>query len=384
MIIAVDQDIPYWREAFSQLGEVRPFPGRELKSDVLHNADALVVRTITSVKAPLLDGTGVRFVAAASAGMDHVDVDYLKDRRIQFAYAAGCNADSVSEYIMTALHVVACRRNWKLKDKSLAVIGVGNVGSRVAKKARALGMNVRLCDPPLRDVTGDAQYEPLDKVLRADILSFHVPLSTDGPYPTWHMVNQEFLDRLAPEQFLINTSRGPVFDGPELKSALLKGRIAGAVLDVWEEEPVIDYSLLELLDIGTPHIAGVALDGKIRGVEMVREELSRFSGIPSIGLSEESIYPETKSISPESGANGQEALRSVLTQGFGLLKKDADLRTLASLPGAQAQSGFDKLRNQLPLRLEFRHFRVDLDKNQTGLAGTLQAMGFGVRIGHRE
>jgi erythronate-4-phosphate dehydrogenase len=378
MIIAVDAQIPYWKKAFAQFGEIRLFSGRNLAPDELHGVDILIVRTITPVNASLLEGTSVRFVAAASAGIDHVDEAYLKSRKIPFCYSAGSNADSVAEYITTVLHAVASRRGWDLKKKSIAVIGVGNVGSRVAKRAEALGMQVYLCDPPLRESTRDLRYQFLDDVLDADILTFHVPLSSEGRYPTFHMLDRKLLDRLSPGQFVINSSRGAVFDGRELRSALKEKRISGAVLDVWEGEPVIDYSLLELVEIGTPHIAGVALDGKIRSTEMVRQRLGEFLGIPSVGLPD-SLYPEGRSIRPESGTTGQEAVRSVLLQAFEVLRKDAQLRSVASLSAVDAAPGFDRLRNERPLRLEFRHFTVALGKTHIELTGTFQALGFGIR-----
>jgi erythronate-4-phosphate dehydrogenase len=375
MMIAADKEIPYGEEAFSQLGQVRLFSGKDLKPDALRGVDALIVRTITPVNASLLDGTAVRYIGAASAGTDHVDQSYLKARGIHFCYAAGCNANSVSEYIVTVLHVIASRRGWNLRQKSLAIIGVGNVGSRVERKAGALGMQVSLCDPPLRDLTGDPKYRTLDEVLGADILTFHVPLVSDGLYPTWRMLDRKMLDRLSPTQVLINTSRGAVFDGQELKNALRQKRISGAIMDVWEEEPIVDYSLLDLADIGTPHIAGGALDGKIRATEMIREDLGRFLGIRSVGLAD-SIYPEAKSLRPETGSRGQEAVQSVLLQAFDILSKDAKLRDLGAVAVEQAAAGFERLRTERPLRLEFRHFKVELSPAQRDLAGVLEALGF--------
>ena len=375
MIIAVDQEIRYWEEAFSRFGSIRPFSGRSLKAADVRDIDALVVRSITPVDSSLLNGSRLRFVASASAGVDHVDQEYLKARGIHFAFAAGCNADSVSEYIVAALHIAASRRGWELNRKSLGVIGVGNVGSRVSKKAAALGMKVLLCDPPLRDLTGDPRYQPLDEVTQADILTFHVPLSRDGAYPTWHMLDRRMLDRLSPEQYVINSSRGPIFDNREMRAALEEKRISGAVLDVWEEEPVVDYSLLELVDIGTPHIAGTALDGKIRATEMVREEMSRFFGIRSAGLAD-SVYPESGHLRPAYRTRGQAAIASVLRQAFDLLKTDAELRALGALPAGQAAAGFDRMRKDFPLRLEFHHFIVDLDKSHIDLSNTLRALGF--------
>lgn len=375
MIIAVDQAIPYWQNAFAELGEIRPFPGRELKAETIRDADALIVRTITPVNADILEGSSVRFVGAASAGIDHVDQDCLKKRGIHFSYAMGCNANAVSEYIMTSLHVIASRREWELKNKSLAVIGVGNVGSRVATKARGIGMEVLLCDPPLRQLTGDKEYKDFEDALKADILSFHVPLVFKGPYPTWHMFDRHTLDRLSLRQFLINASRGAVFDNRVLKSALRETKLAGAILDVWEEEPRVDYALLGLLDIGTPHIAGTSLDGKIRATEMIRDALCHYFGIQS-SWNTDSIYPEPRPIRLDKKTSGQEAVLTSLLKVFDIRKHDMDLRALGSMPAASAAAGFDRLRSECPLRPEFRHFMVDLSGSHSDLAQTFEALGF--------
>jgi erythronate-4-phosphate dehydrogenase len=379
MIIAVDKEIPYGKQAFSQLGEVRFFAGRNLKSRDLTDVDALIVRTITPVNASLLDDTPVRFLGAASAGTDHVDQEYLRSSGIHFHYAAGCNADSVTEYIVTVLHIVAAKRNWDLREKSIAVIGVGNVGSRVARKAQELGMQVSLCDPPLRELTGDARYRNLNDVLSADILTFHVPLVAEGPYPTQHMLNRKLLERLSNGQYVINTSRGPIFNGGDLQAALRTGRIAGAVLDVWEDEPLVDYSLLGLVDIGTPHIAGGALDGKIRATEMIREALSQFVKTQTTPLPD-AIYPEGKVIRPVTGTAGQDAVRSVLVQAYAILDTDRRLRELGARTSEEAATGFERLRTEKPLRLEFRHFTVEMDSVQKSLAEKFQALGFQTRI----
>jgi erythronate-4-phosphate dehydrogenase len=375
MIIAVDHAIPYWKEAFSELGDIRLFSGRDLRPEDIRDADALVVRSVTPVNASTLEGSSVRFVAGASAGIDHIDQDYLKKRGIHWGYAAGCNANAVCEYIITALHVVARRRKWTLRGKSLAVVGVGNVGSRVAKKARALGMEVLLCDPPLRDTTGDPQYLRLDDVLGADIVSLHVPLAVEGPYPTWHLFDRNTLGRLSPGQFLINSARGPVVDNRELRSALQEGRIEGAILDVWEGEPRIDYSLVGLVDIGTPHIAGTALDGKIHATEMALEELCRFWGIPP-SWNPDPLYPEPRVIPVQQGATDQDAVLSVLLQAFDIEKDDADLRALGGTGADGAAASFDGLRADHPLRPEFSHFVVDGVGRHTDLAETLAALGF--------
>lgn len=237
-------------------------------------------------------------------------------------------------------------------------------------------MKVLLCDPPLRDATGDPRYlSSLDDVLGADILTFHVPLTSAGPYPTYHMVEKRVLERLSPRQFIINTARGGVIAGPDLKSTLDAGGIEGAVLDVWEGEPEINLSLLELAEIGTPHIAGYSIDGKIRATEMMFAEICRHFQL-SVSWDTRVLYPEAARIRPEVGTQGDEALRSLVLQAYDILRDDTALRALRSLPTDRARAGFDRLRDEYPLRPEFRHFIVDLPKEQNGLAGIIGALGF--------
>ncbi|MCL2877993.1 MAG: 4-phosphoerythronate dehydrogenase [Acidobacteria bacterium] len=383
MIIAVDRALPYWKETFSDLGEVCPFTGNELRPETLRGVGALVVRTVTPVNADLLEGSDVRFVGAASAGMDHVDQEYLRRKKIHFCCAAGCNADAVSEYIITALHAVAVRRNWTLAEKSLAVIGVGHVGSRVARKARAFGMNVLLCDPPLRDATGNGKYQPFESVLAADILTFHTPLTEYGPYPTRHMLNRGVIDRLNPGQFLVNTSRGEVFDGRALAGALREKKILGAVLDVWEGEPEIDYSLLELADIGTPHIAGTTFDGKIRAVTLIRGQLCEFLGIAST-LNTDGFYPPVRRIRPQTDGAREEIISQALRESYDIAKDDAALRKLASLPENLRGKNYEQLRATRFLRQEFPHYTVELDESGGELSDIFTGIGFNTHILRRK
>jgi erythronate-4-phosphate dehydrogenase len=377
MIIAVDEVIPYGREAFGSVGEVRTFSGRKLGAADLGEADALVVRSVTQVNAKLLNGSQVRFVGSATIGTDHLDLEYLKSRGITWRNAAGSNANSVAEYVTAALLVLAQKQSWNLREKSIAIIGAGHVGQALERKTKALGMSVALCDPLLREATGDPRYRFLDDVLDADILSMHVPLTSGGRYPTRHMINREVLDRLSKRHFLINSARGSVIRESDLKWALGEGKIGGAVLDVWESEPEIDYQLLRAVAIATPHIAGFSLDGKVRGTEMILEALCDDSARP-VSWDSRSIYPPVVRLHPESGNRGQQAMRSIVLQAYDVMKDDADLRALQDLPAKEAALAFDRLRNRYPLRPEFHHFIVELPQGETGLAGTLEGLGFGI------
>ena len=285
----------------------------------------------------------------------------------------------MSEYVATALCTFASRKNWILKDKSIAVIGVGNVGSRVVQKARALGMEVFLCDPPLRDRTHDPEFKNFNDVLGADFLTFHVPLARKGPYPTFHMLNGRILDGLSPGQVVINSSRGSVFDNQALKAALRRNTIEGAILDVWEDEPQIDYSLLDLVDIGTSHVAGSSLDGKIRATEMVCKALHGFYGIPSPWKGD-SLYSDPVMIHTEKKRTEQDTILSVLLQAYDILGDDGTLRELGKIASPpDACIGFDRLRSEYRFRPEFRHFIVVLNEQCVQLSGIFEALGFQVQ-----
>jgi erythronate-4-phosphate dehydrogenase len=377
MILAVDETIPYWESAFASLGELRPFSCGDLRPADFRDADALLVRSTLRITGSLLDGSSVRFVGTASAGMDNLDEDYLEERGIYFTNAAGCNANAVAEYVIAALLRISERYEWNLEGRSLAVIGAGHVGSRVATKARALGLKVMLCDPPLRETTGDPQYRLLHQVIDADILTFHVPLTRHGPYPTFHMVDAPFLSQLAARQFIFNTARGAVCDGTALKPILQARGIAGAVLDVWEDEPRIDYTLLTLAALGTPHIAGFSLNGKIRATEIIREQLCRFFHL-SNDWDAGKCYPSPVQIQPTRGSSGQAALRSIVGQVYDVERDDRKLRQLQPYGTERSALEFDRLRDQYDLRPEFRDFVVDLSPETSELEDALRGLGFQV------
>ncbi|MBM3335143.1 4-phosphoerythronate dehydrogenase, partial [Candidatus Sumerlaeota bacterium] len=281
MKIVADENIPFAAEAFAQLGDVVTVRGRAIKRDTVRDADALIVRSVTRVNADLLDGTAVRFVATATIGFDHVDVGYLRQRGIGFASAPGSNANSVAEYVVAALLVLARRKGFRLEGKTVGVVGVGNVGSRVVQKAAALGMKVLQNDPPLQRQTGDPLFLPLEALFDADILTFHVPLTRTGTDATYHMIGDQLLSRLRPGAIVINTSRGAVADTAALLRAAASGRLGGLVLDVFEGEPKINVELVRRADIATAHIAGYSYDGKARGTQMVYRAACEFFGLPA-------------------------------------------------------------------------------------------------------
>ncbi|MHC4916903.1 MAG: 4-phosphoerythronate dehydrogenase, partial [Planctomycetota bacterium] len=244
MLIVADNNIPFAAEAFGHLGEVRTVQGRGLAAEGVAGADVLLLRSTVKINAELLGKCSPKFVGTATIGTDHVDEEYLASRGIPFASAPGSNAESVAEYWTSAVLLVAARLGWNLRGVTCGVVGVGNVGSRVARRAEALGMRVLKCDPPLARQTGSDEYRPLEELLaESRIITLHAPLNREGEDATLHMADAGFFAKLPPDAVFLNTARGKVHDTPALLAALESGRLAAAVLDVWEGEPLVETEL---------------------------------------------------------------------------------------------------------------------------------------------
>ena len=229
---------------------------------MVKDADALIVRTRTRCDSKLLEGSKVRFIATATIGYDHIDTQWCESHGIRWTNAPGCNSWSVQQYIGSLLVIMSRSLGFRFRDKTIGIVGVGNVGSKVARLAALLGFRVLLCDPPRARREGLGQFITLDEIIeRSDIITLHVPLIHDGEDATFHMFDRSRLATMNPGQILINSSRGEVVDGEALKNALVQKKILAASLDVWENEPHIDTELLSLLFTGTPHIAGYSVDG---------------------------------------------------------------------------------------------------------------------------
>ena len=236
MKIVCASSVLHARDAFSGLGEVLLLPDREIRREHLLDADALIVRSKTRVGPDLLDGTPVGFVATATAGADHFDIPWLTHAGIAWSASPGCNANAVAEYVATALPLLARRRAALLAGRTLGIVGLGQVGSRVAAKAALLGLRVLRNDPPLALKTGDRDLLPLETLLpAADILTLHVPLESAGPFPTRHLADCRLFDKLKPGAWFLNTSRGAVTDSDSLLCALAHHLLSACALDVWEK-----------------------------------------------------------------------------------------------------------------------------------------------------
>ncbi len=377
MKLIVDENIPYGVEAFGCLGEVATAPGRAIDNGMLRDADALVVRSITKVNEALLADTPVRFVGTCTIGEDHIDKAWLTQQGIAFSSAPGCNANSVGEYIVAALLVLAERYGFSLEDKTLGIVGVGNVGKKVWQKASALGMTCVLNDPPLADRTGDDRYRPMDEILECDIITLHTPLERRGKYPTWHLADKEFLRWLKPDAILINSSRGAVTDNFAIEEALRTEQIRAAVLDVWENEPEPNGELLRLADIATPHIAGYSFDGKVNGTRQIYEALCAFLDAPVVWDPATALPPPPcpeLTVNPDAPDAAAGAVRAV----YDILADDGVMRALTDLPHSERGPCFDQLRKNYPVRREFHNTRITLTRPDDKTRRLLSGIGFDV------
>ncbi|MAZ69269.1 4-phosphoerythronate dehydrogenase [Porticoccus sp.] len=362
MKIVADDNMPLVRELFSPYGEVVTCPGRELTAARLVDADVLLVRSVTPVNAALLEGSPIQFVGSATIGVDHVDMDYLTSRNIRFASAPGCNANAVVQYVLSAL----CRLRPGWLGETVGIVGCGNVGGRLYRTLRALGVDCRCYDPFL-DNAAIGGLTTFERVLEADILCLHTPLTIGGPYPTHHMLNEAALMNFAPGGLLLNAGRGPVVDNATLLR-LNRGEQWQVVLDVWESEPEISLPLLEQVTIGTPHIAGYSVDGKINGTRMVCEAFCQWLGQPS---------PEKPGRDEAVQWLRATSLAESVLAVYDIADDDRRMRQalLSARDPAAVGFGFDQLRKTYPARREFQHFGVRVDSDES-LARQLAALGF--------
>ena len=378
MKIIADENIPCVRQAFASLGEVTLLPGRGMRPEQVRDAELLLVRSVTRVDRELLEGSRVRFVGSATIGFDHVDRDYLQAQGIGFSTAPGSNATSAAEYVVSALMVLAQRQDFDPAGKTVGIIGCGNVGSRVRRKLEALGMQCLVNDPPLQAQGGHDDFVDLESVLQADVITVHVPLTRSGPHPTLHLVDAEFLACLKPGAVFINTARGAVVDNAALDSLLGERADISIVLDVWEGEPAINCDLLEKVDLGTPHIAGYSLDGKLRGTEMIYRAACEFLGTP-VQWSAATELPPGPSLELAAGGERLDAARAAVLECYDVRADDARLRQMLTLPPEERAARFDRLRKEYPVRREFAELDVRATCMDARLEQLLAGLGFTVR-----
>ena len=379
MRIAIDRNIPLAASAFKNLGDVVLLETTEFAAAAIREAEILVIRSETRVSRDLLEGTRVRFVGTATIGTDHLDIPYLHARGIEFVSAPGSNANSVKEYVLAAMLSLAARRGFALRGKTLGIVGIGNVGSKVARAARELGMRVLQNDPPLARAGGSAAFVALDELMAADILTLHVPLTRTGTDATYHLFDARRIAAMKPGSILINTSRGAVVEAEALKNALIDGHCSAAVLDVWEGEPTIDTDLLQRAALATSHIAGYSLDGKVNAVRMIREAVCRFLAISTPwDPAAELPPPGIPLLHVNYPGSDEDVLRKAILRCYDIELDDRQLRGILDVPPERRGPYFMKLRTGYRVRREFSRTQVEFSEGKESLRPLFNALGFAV------
>ena len=388
--------MPYAQEAFSTLGETLVKDGRQITTADVKDAEILAIRSTTNVTREMLEGSKVKFVGTATIGTDHMDKAYMDSVGIKWCYAPGCNANSVSEYVTAALLCLANRHGFKLEGKTIGVIGVGNVGSLVVKKAEALRMRVLRNDPPKkREESGQKSEDRsqgseikgqnverwwgLDEVLaEADIITLHVPLTKTGQDATYRMANKAFFEKIKPGSIFLNCARGGVVNTNDVLEAMDRKTISHTVIDTWEGEPTYRRDLLERADIATPHIAGHSFEGKVYGTVMVYQEACKFLGIEPTWTPEALLPPPLvpELIVDAMGRGDEAVLRDIVKKVYDIEGDDNRMRSGDTDDDKERAAHFDRLRSKYPMRREFRFTNIILKNAADRLRRKVALLGF--------
>ena len=374
LAVLADENIPAVEHYVGSLGRVTRCNGRTLHSAQLAGVDVLLVRSVTQVDEQLLAGSAVRFVGTATSGVDHVDRSWLQQQGIGFCHAPGANANSVVEYVLAAIAAVGDHLETLLGGGRVGIVGYGHIGRALAARLECLGIACLVSDPWLEQGTvGHAAS--LDEVLRCDVISLHPELTREQPWPSYHLLGERELSLLRPGCLLVNASRGPVVDNRALYRLLVRERAPDVVLDVWEGEPHIDTDLLQRVRLGTAHIAGYSLDGKLLATQMLVAAMANQLGVawhdPGSAAGEPAAICLHAELEPAT------LLRHLLEQRYPIARDDAALRQVATGPGAEP-GGFDRLRREYPPRRERLASRVVVtDPDAATLA---MVRGLGCRI----
>lgn len=374
MNITADENIPHVVKAFKSLGTVTTKKGRDITSDDLKQTDILLVRSVTQVNKLLLKNSPVKFVASATAGFNHVDLDYLKSQQIGFARAPGSNAVSAAEYVIAGICKWSLLQKQSLADLqslTIGIIGYGNVGSRVKQLCDDFGIKAVINDPPLhsshslqppleqqkaQDHQSDITFSSLDDALACDIITLHTPLTLEGDDSTFQLINAKNIGQIKPGSLFINASRGEVVEESPLLARMKNKNDITLILDVWENEPNINLEMLEHTLVGTPHIAGYSIDAKIRGTEMIYQAVCDFLDEKPQWSSQDIDFGDDKKFDFSKHKNTDK--RDAISRAYDIMADDARLKKMLDDTSLSDGQYFDGLRKNYPVRREFSELTV--------------------------
>ena len=371
MKIYYEDSMPYGAEFFSELGECEVFSHKTINADMLADADVLLVRSTTKVNKQLLaKNKQLQFVATATAGTDHVDQNYLASQNIPFISAGGCNAVAVAEYVLSAILVMSNRLNWQLVDKTVGIVGAGHVGTALARVLTVLGVNHKLCDPPLADAGDGRAFVSMNDIMECDVISLHVPWVKNGPYATQNLFDKARLAALKDHQLLINACRGEVLNNQAALALFEQGQSLNLVLDVWENEPNINLDLIPHTALATAHIAGHTIEGKARGTEMLYVALCKHLGMQADKkLSDYLPKAQPSPIQISETQNFWQVLHQLVLNVYNIETDDQYFR--ANMHSAEQ---FGYIRKHYPIRREFS--AIALNTGNFSDSKAIYAVGF--------
>ncbi len=336
MKLIIDDACHAYKEIFSSFGEIVALPGRDINKTLVKDADVLIVRSRTMVDQDLLKGSQVKFVGSTVAGLDHIDQNYLKANNIAFCSAQGCNATAVAEFVISTIVNLAQDLNFDYTKKTLGIIGVGNVGTKVQAKAKLLGIKTLLNDPPRQERENLSEFVDLDAALGADIITFHTPLTCGGKHPSYQLLNAQNFRYISAQTIVFNTARGGIID----EDIWQKTKTKANIIDCWENEPNINQTLQKNAYLATPHIAGHSIDAKFRGSFMIYKSLCEFIGVKQDASIANLINPNKIPLNKNSLLDSLNAIYDF----------KQDMLEIADI------NNFENYRRNYPIRYEWHHF----------------------------
>ncbi|GMQ82269.1 MAG: 4-phosphoerythronate dehydrogenase [Rhodothermia bacterium] len=362
--IVSDANIPFVEEMFSSFGVLDLIPGHEITPSTLIDVDALIVRSVTFVDESLLAGSAVRFVGSATAGIDHIDYEFLNQRGIGWAHAPGCNAESVVEWVLAALFYLSQLNGTPVLESTLGIVGCGEIGSRLAKRATALGLHVLANDPPRARLAAEederSQFVSLNTLLeQSDIVSLHVPWLADGPDATENLIGGSELERMKNGAWVLNTSRGGVVDEAALIDSIREGKVGASAVDVWNGEPRPNQNLQDLVDICSPHIAGYSRDAKRNCIQMIADRVASFFSTPGWKTDREASIPiRLKMPETDPRTSPETFIHRIVEQMYRIEDDVVRMRLLPVHDSRARETAFRRQRWEYPPRHTFARYQL--------------------------
>ena len=358
-------------EYFENIAEVSKVSGRYLSAREVNYADALLVRSVSTVNKELLESSNVKFVASATSGIDHVDLEFLQAKKIHFSYAPGSNANSVVQYVFASLAFLSGKYHFDWRQISVGIVGAGNVGTLLANYLDELGIDFVIYDPFLDGSHPHCEkFSSFEAALKQDLITVHTPLTKLGLFPTRHLFDKVVLRGLAVDSMIINTSRGAVFDNQALYTEY-GNHSWKCVLDVWENEPDIFTPLLKQVDIGTSHIAGYSYEGKEQGSAQIYQAFIDFFNIKNAPPFP--INTDKKVLKAPNSKIDIEQINQTILMAYAI---SADHKQMLKLLEKKTSITFDELRKKYPLRREFQYFCLDKTGYLAAAKNVLKILGF--------